>query len=129
MRKCPEVRTFKCQACGLLYTPDEIQMPGPCPECQAKGKYIRQRCDGCRLSKLDEAMAGDRGRLLQQVIEVDFMLDSGFLLSLSDVTAEQFEGLRVLRSERNRQQKQEIDRMKSEQASQAAQGGFTRRGF
>lgn len=57
-------------------------------------------------------MASSAGALLQRAIEVEVALDAGFSLGLADVTAEEWQALLTLRSERNRYQAERQDEAK-----------------
>ncbi len=69
-------------------------------------------CDGCPLVLLDEYMATGSGRLISQAIDLDFALQVGVSISLSDIRYPEFVLLRYLSEERNRYQSEAQERPK-----------------
>lgn len=88
--------------CGTIWRPADYDIPGPCPACAAELEYRKIRCESCPLTKLDESGATPEGSLLRRVSQIDFALQSKFTLDLADVTAEEFDALRVLHQEREK---------------------------
>ena len=54
-------------------------------------------------------MGGAAGALLQRAIEIDAALDAGFVVTLDDITAEEWAALLILKAERNRYDQQKHD--------------------
>lgn len=67
-------------------------------------------CDECPAALLEEALATPPGRMISQAIELDFALQAGLTVSLSEVTYREFLLLRVLSEERNRYQAEAQER-------------------
>lgn len=66
-------------------------------------------CDKCPLFKLEEAMAGERGLLLQRVIAMDFAIRKGIKVDLSEIPGDEFSGLQILEQEQNRHEKEQLE--------------------
>ena len=65
-----------------------------------------ERCSHCPLDELDHLRANSRaGRLLDRVLELDFAMNN-LAIPWSDVTVEEMRGVRVLREERDRYQRE-----------------------
>ena len=60
------------------------------------------RCAQCPLTRLDDAFAGPAGDLLSRVLDIEFALSAGVSVTLSDMTTEEFQVLRLVQSERKR---------------------------
>lgn len=61
-----------------------------------------QRCDACPVLRMVEAKMSPAGRLLDRVLEVDFLVESHFQVSLSEVRADEIKGLQILKEERHK---------------------------
>lgn len=66
-------------------------------------------CDGCHLTKLEEAMATERGMLFQRVISLDFALRKGIRVDIAEVPADEFLGLQILEQEQNRHEREQAE--------------------
>lgn len=60
----------------------------------------------CPLDRLDAAIA--HNPVLQRAIDIDFANAAGFRLTLDEVDVEEFEAIKVLRSERDKFQAEEM---------------------
>jgi len=85
--------------------------PGPteCPDVLMRDLWVGKdaaRCEECPLSQLDDYMASPAGQLISQTIDLDFALQAGVSVSLSDITYPEFLLLRFLSEERNRYQEE-----------------------
>lgn len=81
--------------------------PGPteCPDVlMANPRPGRDaaRCDECPLTLLEDYLASPAGRLIGHTIDLDFALQAGVTVSLSDITYPEFLLLRMLSEERSR---------------------------
>lgn len=64
-------------------------------------------CDGCPALLLDEHLdRTEQGRMVKQVISLDFALQAGLTVTLHDITYPEFLLLRFLSDERNRFQEE-----------------------
>lgn len=104
-RECPEATTVACRMCRTERVPDDIHAPGECMQCGSRA-YDRIRCDGCGIDQLETAMDSAAGELLRRVLIIDAALDSGFHLTLSDVSPIEFDALHFLRTEREKHRNQ-----------------------
>lgn len=60
--------------------------------------------------KLEAEMAGPMGILLSHVSDIAFMLEAGFHVTTSDITAEEFILLKVLHAERAKYEAEAVKR-------------------
>jgi len=67
-------------------------------------------CDECPASLLDDYLATPPGKLIAQAIDLDFALQAGVTVSLSDISYPEFLLLRFLNEERNRFQAEAQER-------------------
>ena len=105
---CPEATTVSCRVCRELWIPPNLRRPGPCPACGAS-EYQLERCPTCVHTRFLNGLETEAGELLLRVFDLEEALWLKFRLGLDDVTAEEFWGLRVLRAERNRKEKDDME--------------------
>ena len=55
-------------------------------------------------------MSGPKGTLITAILNLDFALDRRFNITLDDVSQEEFNGLKLLVNERNRQDQEKHHR-------------------
>lgn len=67
-------------------------------------------CDGCPMALLDEYLAGATGRLIGQAIDLDFALQEGVTIRMSDIPYPEFLLLRFLNEERIRYNNEEASK-------------------
>jgi hypothetical protein len=77
--------------------------PGPCPSCGSTA-YVRERCSACRLPKLEEALLGGQGHILNAAVQIDMDLADGFTMTLEDLSVQEYAAFRMLRAERLKRQ-------------------------
>jgi len=99
---CPDAGEARCEECGAIYRPDD-PADCHCPECASTEARLLE-CDGCWLPKLDDAVQGEMGSVINRVVDLDFALEAGFTISLDHVSAEEFRVLRILKEERQKYQ-------------------------
>lgn len=116
-RKCPSANDVICGACGCRREVEDTTAPGKCPQC-GDWKFTVDRCGHCHLHDLDYAREhSSAGRLFERLLELEF--DSQhFAIPWSDVTAEEVRGLQILKSERDRYQREQHEegRISAEEA-------------
>lgn len=59
--------------------------------------------------RLEDAFGKTKGELLVRVLDLEFALQTGIVLTLDDITAEEFAVLKMLTHERNRWEKEQQD--------------------
>jgi hypothetical protein len=65
-------------------------------------------CDECPAALLDEYLASPAGQLIHQTIDLDFAIQAGVAIRLSDISYPEFLLLRFLSEERNRFHEEEM---------------------
>jgi len=73
----------------------------PCPVCGSR-EVSRLRCPECPLTKLEEALEGPMGALLNRAQIIDAALKAGFHVGLESVTPQEFNAVLVLRAEQEK---------------------------
>ena len=71
------------------------------------------RCGECPAALLDEYLASQAGQLIQQTIDLDFAIQAGVTIHLSDISYPEFLLLRFLSEERNRFHEEEMKKATS----------------
>ena len=78
---------------------------GECPEVLMRDPFAdagAERCEECPLALLDEYLGTAQGRAINQAIDLDYAIQAGVTVSLTDITYPEFWMLRFLREERQR---------------------------
>jgi len=96
--------------------------PGPeaCPEAPEpargfEGRIVcADRCRGCPLDALDAAMRSHAGQILRRALDLDAALRCGIGVPYGEWGAEEFRALKVLRSERDRWEKEQEEARRRE---------------
>lgn len=71
------------------------------------GFLIRwERCQHCKLDKLDLAVS--QHPALYRAYDLDFALTAGVNITLNEINVEEFRALKILRSERDKYQAEQI---------------------
>ena len=87
---------------------DDAGAPGPCPSCGKHGFTIN-RCPTCPLDDLDHVRSTSAaGQLLERVFHLEFVT-TNFSMDWGLVSAEEVQGLRALKEERDRWQAEQQD--------------------
>jgi len=108
-RGCPDANDVTCGKCGLARTVDDTNAPGACPQCGG-WQFTVNRCAHCKLDDLDYARTHSHaGRLFERVLELEFDA-AHFSIPWSDVTAEEVRGLQILKEERERYQREQMQK-------------------
>lgn len=68
-----------------------------------------QPCAECPAQRLDEYLASAEGRLIQQVIALDFALRAGITVTLQEISYSEFLSLQCLVEERQRYEREMIE--------------------
>jgi len=79
--------------------------PGECPDNLVADPFAHAgspRCEECPLTRLDAILASPAGQRVSQAIDLDFALQAGVTVSLSEISYPEFLLLRLLAEERNR---------------------------
>lgn len=79
--------------------------PGECGDVlmvNPRATAESERCEQCPLTLLDEYLATPGGQLALAAIDLDFALQAGVAVRLSDISYPEFLLLRLLSEERNR---------------------------
>ncbi len=106
-RGCPDANDVTCGKCGLARTVEDTNAPGACPQCGG-WQFTVNRCAHCKLDDLDYARThSNAGRLFERLLELEFDA-AHFSIPWSDVTAEEVRGLQILKEERNRYQREQM---------------------
>lgn len=71
----------------------------------------RERCEECALDKLDAAVSANS--ILQRAIDIDFATSAGFRVTLDEIDVEEFNAIKVLRSERNKYESEQMKNPKT----------------
>ena len=66
----------------------------------------------CHVACLEQSMESSNGRLLNRVITLNFALKEGFQVRMEDVPDEEFQALRILKSEYNKYEHEKSERDK-----------------
>lgn len=66
----------------------------------------RERCATCPLDKLDSAMT--QNPVLHRAFDIDFALRAGIRLTLDEIDVEEFRALKILRTEQDKYQSEQI---------------------
>jgi hypothetical protein len=86
--------------------PRDTSRPGKCPNCESHHVSIA-RCDRCPLDLLDHVrQRSHAGRLLERLLQLDFIFPPGSALPWGEVTAAEVKGLQILRQERDKYQQE-----------------------
>jgi predicted RNA-binding Zn-ribbon protein involved in translation (DUF1610 family) len=108
-RGCPDANDVTCGKCGSVRTADDTNAPGACPHC-GDWQFTINRCAHCKLDDLDDARAHSAaGRLFERLLELEFDA-AHFSIPWSDVTAEEVRGLQILKEERDRYQRERVQK-------------------
>jgi hypothetical protein len=108
IRGCPSANTVSCRDCAQSHTPADIRLPGPCPYCSSP-RYLREPCPDCEKQRLHDALnTTAAGQILARVSDIDAALQMRVHVGLGDITIEEFRALRLLTSERNKKQEEEM---------------------
>jgi predicted RNA-binding Zn-ribbon protein involved in translation (DUF1610 family) len=108
-RGCPDANDVTCGKCGLVRAVDDTNAPGACPQCGG-WQFVVNRCAHCKLDDLDYARTHSHaGRLFERVLELEFDAVH-FSIPWSDVTAEEVRGLQILKEERDRYQREQLQK-------------------
>ena len=100
-KACQAANDVTCGSCGHLRTVDDTECPGPCPQCGKRG-FTVERCNNCPLDTLDHLrLKSSAGMLLDRLFHLEFVLNN-FAVDWGSVTAEEVQGLRALKEERER---------------------------
>jgi hypothetical protein len=68
---------------------------------------MRDRCEDCSVTRLEEAMSSPAGQLLSRACELDSMLQlPGLSIRLDEISAEVWSVLQLIRGERDRRRAQ-----------------------
>ncbi len=98
---CPD-RVFRCRQCGYS-SPDELE---GCPECGAGWKAIDvSHGAGCPKHLLEEALDTPNGALVRRCFRILNAKSIGIIITLSDITEEEFRVLELIEAERQEQMK------------------------
>lgn len=95
----------------MLRSQDLCPSPSECPEVlnlDPEAGPNALPCSGCPATELDEYLASPPGRLISQVIDLDFALQAGVTLTLKDFTYVDFLLLRILHEERQKYQTEQM---------------------
>lgn len=99
-----------CRECSNRWTPADTNRPGRCPNCESYNAAIA-RCDRCPLDLLDHMrQRSAAGRLLERILQLDFIFPPGAALPWSSLTVAEVKGLQILRQERDNYQRERIER-------------------
>jgi hypothetical protein len=87
--------------------------PGPdeCGDVLVRDPFataFSPRCDDCPLTQLDDYLGSAEGQNISQTIDLDFALQAGVTVRLSEITYPEFLLLRLLSEERNRFHEEEM---------------------
>jgi hypothetical protein len=111
-RGCPDANDVTCGGCGRARTVEDANVPGACPQCGSR-QCTLNRCGRCALDELDHARThSNAGRLFERLLELEFDA-AHFSIPWSDVTAEEVCGLQILREERDRYQREQMEKQRS----------------
>ncbi len=95
-----------------MRTVDDTNAPGACPHC-GNWQFTINRCAHCKLDDLDDARARSAaGRLFERLLELEFDA-AHFSIPWSDVTAEEVRGLQILKEERDRYQREQLEKQRN----------------
>jgi hypothetical protein len=93
---CPD-RVFRCRKCGYSAKAD---LDG-CPACRADWKAIDvSHGPGCPKHRLEEAMDTANGTLVRRCFRILNARSIGFIITLADVTEEEFRVLELIEAAR-----------------------------
>ncbi len=73
------------------------------------GSVEYDHCTNCRLMKLEDAFAGERGQRIQNAQEICAALTVGFQVDWQDLAADQFLAVAILHGERQRFEREEME--------------------
>jgi predicted RNA-binding Zn-ribbon protein involved in translation (DUF1610 family) len=108
-RSCPDANDVTCAKCGLVRSVDDTNAPGACPQCGG-WQFTVNRCARCKLDDLDYARTHSHaGRLFERVLELEFDA-AHFSIPWSDITAEEVRGLQILKEERDRYHREQMQK-------------------
>jgi len=109
---CPRSDEVECARCHRPWRADDTSAPGACPYCGASAFSVL-RCPECRLHDLDDLRDGSSsGRLFERLLELEFDA-AHFSIPWSDVTAEEVRGLQILKEERDRWQREQMEKQRN----------------
>ncbi len=95
-----------------MRTVEDANVPGACPRC-GDWQFTISRCGNCKLDDLDDARAHSAaGRLFERLLELEFDA-AHFSIPWSDVTAEEVRGLQILKEERDRYQREQMEKQRN----------------
>ncbi len=111
-RGCPDANDVTCTKCGRVRTVEDTNAPGVCPHCGG-WQFTVNRCAHCKLDDLDYARThSNAGRLFERLLELEFDA-AHFSIPWSDVTAEEVRGLQILKEERGRYQREQMEKQRN----------------
>ena len=100
---CPD-RVFRCRECGYS-SPLELDA---CPACGAGWKAIDvSHGPGCPKNLLNDAMESANGILVRRCFRLLAAKNLGIVLTLSDITEEEFQVMETIEAERTRKDVEE----------------------
>ena len=101
---CAAADIYGCHNCGTTF--QSKTDPDGCPDCASRD-LVTERCIDCPARKLEEAMAGPLGGVLQRSMQIETALQLGFSHPLSETTCEEFAAVTFIREERLRREVEE----------------------
>lgn len=111
-RGCPDANDVTCDKCGCARTVEDTNVPGACPRCGSR-QFTVNRCGRCALDDLDHARThSNAGRLFERLLELEFDA-AHFSIPWNDVTAEEVRGLQILKEERDRYQREQLEKQRN----------------
>jgi hypothetical protein len=107
-RGCQRSDSAVCNKCSTIWRPPDTSLPGRCPTCESYEIAIA-RCDRCPLDALDHVrQRSQAGRLLERVLQLDFVFPAGSALPWGELTCADVKGLQILRQERDKYQREKM---------------------
>lgn len=96
---CPD-RVFRCRKCGYS---SQTELDG-CPACGGDWKTIDvSHGPGCPKNRLEEAMDTPNGALVRRCFRILNAKNIGLMITLADITEEEFRVLELIEAERQSQ--------------------------